>query len=244
MRKLLPAILAAACSAVVVSAAAAEQFPDHGLNPNPELFQKDTSIFGADMATWGERASQWVYGQPLDQSPLFDPTGANCAVGQQGPVWYIARIAGPPVFTGERWCTIPHSKSLLLYIGAIVNDYPCPPEFGFEPAPGQSLYDFLSTGAREGMDLVDFLEISLDGRLLNDVMTYRFASDDLFSITGDPSLQAVLDPCITGSPQPAVVDGFFMMFKPLERGEHTIRVHGTATPIGHDKTFIYHLTIK
>jgi hypothetical protein len=38
------------------------------------------------------------------------------------------------------------------------------------------------------------------------------------------------------------VDGFFMMFKPLSRGQHTIVVHGTNT-IGHDKTFTYHLTI-
>jgi hypothetical protein len=242
MQRLLIAMVALACSATLVSSAAAEKFPDRGFNPNPELFQKDARIYGSDMTTWAERASQWVYGQPLDHSPLFDPTGANCAVGQRGPVWYIARIAGPPVFTGERSCTIPHSKSLLLYIGAIVNAYPCPPEFGFEPATGQSLYDFLSTGAREGMDLVDQLEVSLDGRMLNDVMSYRFASDDLFEITGDPSLRAVFDPCITGSPQPAVVDGFFMMFKPLARGEHTVRVHGTATPIGHDKTFIYHLT--
>jgi hypothetical protein len=46
-----------------------------------------------------------------------------------------------------------------------------------------------------------------------------------------------------GSPQQAVVDGFFMMFKPLEPGEHTIVVHGTNT-FGHDKTFNYYLTIE
>jgi isopentenyl phosphate kinase len=57
------------------------------------------------------------------------------------------------------------------------------------------------------------------------------------------SLQPVLDPCITGSPQQAVVDGFFMMLKPLEPGQHTIVVHGTNT-FGHDKTFTYNLTIE
>jgi hypothetical protein len=50
------------------------------------------------------------------------------------------------------------------------------------------------------------------------------------------------DPCITGSLQPGIVDGFFMMFKPLPVGEHTIFVHGTNT-FGDDKTFVYHLTI-
>jgi hypothetical protein len=37
---------------------------------------------------------------------------------------------------------------------------------------------------------------------------------------------AVLDPCITGSSQSADVDGFFMMFKPLQQGERTIVVQG------------------
>ena len=253
MRRISLAILAAvACVGVVSTTAAAGQFPDHGFNPNPALFEKDAIPYGKDMITWAERGTQWVYGQPFDRSPLFDPTGANCAVGQRGPVWYIARIAGPPVFSGTRSCTIPHQKSLLLYIGAVVDTYPCPPEFGFEPAPGQSLFDFLRADAAFYLDTVDFLEVSLDGRTLNgfdgqtlnhDARYYRYASDDLFFITGDLSLRAGLDSCIVGSPQPAVLDGFFMMFKPLDPGQHTIVVHGTNT-FGDDKTFTYHVTIE
>jgi hypothetical protein len=64
----------------------------------------------------------------------------------------------------------------------------------------------------------------------------------LFSLTGDLSLQPVMDPCITGEPQQAIVDGFFMMFKPLDPGSHTIVVHGTNT-FGDNKTFTYFLTI-
>ncbi len=211
-------------------------------NPNPVLFPKKSHPYGADIATWGERATQWIYRQPLDRSPLFDETGANCAVDQHGPVWFIARIAGPPVFSGTRRCTIPAHKALFLYIGADVEDYPCPAFPGFEPPPGQSLYDFLSGIAEDVMDTVDLLEVSLDGQPFDDVLSYRYASDDLFELTGDRSLQPVLDPCITGSRQQAIIDGFFMLFKPLEPGEHTIVVHGTNT-FGHDKTFTYHLTI-
>jgi hypothetical protein len=238
MRRISYAVLLAACSLLVALAPAAAQ-----AGQNSVLYPKKSHPYGADIATWGERATQWIYRQPLDQSPLFDETGANCAVDQHGPVWFIARIAGPPVFSGTRSCTIPAHKALFLYIGADVEDYPCPAFPGFEPAPGQSLYEFLSGIARDVMDTVDFLEVSLDGRQLDDVLSYRYASDDLFGLTGDPSLQPVLDPCITGSPQQAVIDGFFMLFKPLEPGLHTIVVHGTNT-IGHDKTFTYYLTIE
>jgi hypothetical protein len=54
------------------------------------------------------------------------------------------------------------------------------------------------------MDGVNLLGVSLDGQAFSDVLSYRFHSDDLFSLTGDLSLQATFDPCITGSPQPAV----------------------------------------
>jgi len=190
----------------------------------------------------GELATQWVYSQPFDRSPLFDPTGVNCDVDQHGPVWYLARIAGPRVFEGTRHCTIPRDKAILLYIGAVVDTYPCPFP-GFEPAPGQSLYDFLASDARFFLDTVNFLEVSLDGRPIKNVFGYRYASENLFAIKGDPSLQGPLDPCITGTWQPAVIDGFFMMFKPLDSGQHMIRVHGTNT-FGDNKTFNYFLTIE
>jgi hypothetical protein len=194
------------------------------------------------MATWAEREGQWLYSVPADHNPLFDQTGADCDVDQQGPVWFIPPIAGPLVLGGSRSCTVPHGRAILLDIGHDTEEYPCPAFPGFEPAPGQSVYDFLSAVARSVMDSVDELDVSLDGRSLDDVLDYRFASTDTFSLTGDPSLQAVLDPCIIGSPQAAVVDGFYMMFKPLARGEHTIVVHGTNT-FGADKTFTYHLTV-
>ena len=239
----LAAVLSTVLCAITLAAAPADAARGRSNTLNPQLYPVDARPFGKSMSTWLERATQWVYGTPLDQSPLFDPTGENCDVKQRGPVWYIARIAGPAVFEGTRYCTIPHQKSILLYIGAVVATYPCPADPSYQPAPGQSLYEFLASDADFYMDTVDHLEVTIDGvavkRVLDD---YRYVSDDLFSITGDPSLAGVLDPCITGEPQQAVVDGFFLMLKPLDRGEHTIVVHGTNT-FGHDKTFTYHLTV-
>jgi hypothetical protein len=116
MRLVASHVAALACCGVLVQAAAAEA-PPYSDNPNPVLFAKQTHPYGADMATWGERATQWIYAQPLEHNPLFDQTGADCAVGQQGPVWFIPPIAGPPVFSGSRTCTIPEGKAIFLDIG-------------------------------------------------------------------------------------------------------------------------------
>ena len=200
MRRLSLSIIVATCCAVLVSSTAmADQFPDRGFNPNPVLFQKDARPYGVDIATWAERASQWFYGQPLESSPLFDPTGANCAVDQQGPVWYVARIAGPPVFSGTRACTIPHQKSIFIYIGAVVDPYPCPAFPSFQPAPGQSLYDFLRADAAPIMDTVDLLEVSLDGQPLSDILGYRYALSNTWQPTeaerrlADPQVLAAMN---------------------------------------------------
>jgi len=215
--------------------------PDFGDNPNPALFPKQSHPYGADLATWADRESQWAYAQPLAHNPVLDRTGADCAVDQHGPVWFLPRIAGPRVFSGTRTCTIPAHTAVLLEIGAYVNPWPCP-DPNFRPAPGQSLYDFLVADAAAFMDGVNSLDVSLDGQAFSDVLGYRFHSNDLFTLTGDPSLQPAFDPCITGSPQPAIVDGFFMMFKPLDPGAHVIRVQGTDVR-GADKTYTYFLTI-
>jgi hypothetical protein len=39
---------------------------------------------------------------------------------------------------------------------------------------------------------------------------------------GDLSLQPTLDSCITGAPQPAAVDAYFIVVKPLPPGRHEI----------------------
>jgi len=208
--------------------------------PNTAVFPKVSSPFGASLATWADRESQWVYGLPVDHNPLIDQTGADCDVGQDGPVWFLPRIAGPRVFSGSRACAIPLGKAIFLEIGAYVNPWPCP-DPNFKPAPGQSLYDFLIADAAAFMNGVNHLEVSLDGQPIDDVLGYRFHSASLFTLTGDLTF-AALDPCVTGAPQPAIVDGFFMMFKPLTPGQHTIRVFGTDVR-GANKTYLYHLTI-
>jgi hypothetical protein len=147
-------------------------------------------------------------------------------------------------FVASRSCTIPRHKAVLVSMASILNDFPCP-DPNFRPAPGQSLYDFLVEGAMAFIDTVDFIEVSIDGVPQRDMLDYRSTSEDLFHFKGDPSLQPVLDGCITGRRQPGVVDGYSIMLKPLSPGEHTLVWHLTDTfNMGGDTTLTYHLTVR
>src|SRR5262249_14697709 len=127
------------------------------------IFDKDAHPYGTSVVGWSHRRWSWIYRQSAATNPLLDPTGANCNVDQSGPVWFLPSIIpGAPVFRGERTCTIPRRKALLVQTAAFLNDYPCP-DPTFQPAPGQSLYDFLRAGAAPFIDSVNLLEVTIDG---------------------------------------------------------------------------------
>jgi hypothetical protein len=142
-----------------------------------------------------------------------------------------------------RSCTIPTGKALFFPIIIYLNDYPCP-DPNFQPPPGVTLEEWLTEGAAAVIDLVTQLEVVVDGQSLHDLFSYR-AHSRLFTFTGDPSL-VVFDPCITGTPQVGVTDGYWILLHPLPPGPHTIFFRAVID-FGGSNTFevqvTYNLTI-
>jgi hypothetical protein len=180
---------------------------------NPALFAIDSHPFGRSMEGWAEAWWHWSFAIPLSLNPN-DTATADPGENQHGPVFFLAN---PPV--DGRTFDVPRHKAIAVLLSSVLNDYPCP-DPTFQPAPGQTLFEFLSLGAAQA-DNVASIESSLDGVTLRDLTSYHVTSHKLMHITGDLSLQ-VLDTCITGSPQPAVIEAYFMMLRPLRRGPHVL----------------------
>jgi hypothetical protein len=208
------------------------------------VFAPDARPYGVAMDRWAERMWKWIYRQPPATNPLLDPTGANCGVDQDGPVWFLPSLPGGVMVVAERSCTIPRHKALLVQTGTYLNDFPCP-DPAFHPAPGQSMFDFLLADAAAFIDTVTVLDVTIDGVSQPDMLDYRYVSRDVFHIRGDAALKTVLDPCITGHHQAAVTDGYLFMVKPLSPGEHTLTWHLIDT-FGNtgNTTLTYHLTVQ
>jgi hypothetical protein len=198
--------------------------------------------FGRSMADWGERWWQWIYHIPAEQNPFVTPD-ADCQVNQAGPVFFLPTVIDPGgAATVERSCSLPEGKALLVTPGATLNDFPCPFP-GFEPPPGVPLYDFLKDGIASIVSSVTTIDITIDGVPVPVPFAHRTQSPHLFEVDGDASLQSVLDPCITGTPQPAYSDGYFVMLKPLSRGSHELAVRAIDTH-GTDVTVNWHLSVS
>jgi len=223
-------------AAPTAAADAAPAFRGCG-NPNPDILPPQGMPFGKSYGGWAAAWWVWDYSIPFATNPILDPTGEDQSQKQSGPVWFLAGDAGGAV---ERTVQIPVGRAIFVPLINVANDYPCP-DPTFQPAPGQSLADFLTQGAEAIIANVDGLSAELDGRTLVDLFDYKGLSR-LSTLTGDLSMQA-FDGCITGTPQPFVADGYWLMIHPLTPGAHTLHLTSSAYGGGFTLDVLYHLQI-
>ena len=210
---------------------------------------------GLSYQQWSAKWWQWLWSIPVSINPVFDTTGADCAVSQpSGPVWFLAGTFGTNV---TRTCSIPAGKRIFFPIINLGQDYPCldvsqtPPHLrkdpNFQPGPGQSLEQFLTIGygpvlvsghlvtycgARQFIDHVTAVSASLDGVAIQDLLLppetskYR-ATSPLFVFDGDESWVTTKSDTCAGPGHKAVSDGYWIMLKPLPPGPHTLVFSGT-----------------
>jgi hypothetical protein len=229
MRNLVPATLAALSLAALGGTAATAD--------TAVVIPPQQQSYGQLGANWWK----WVLAIPALDNPQFDPTGADCALGQNGGIWFLAGTAGVSV---TRSCTIPAGKAIFFPLVAIENDYPCP-DPNFQPPPGQSLKDFLTEGAAATIDHTTELEAELDGVAIPNLFSYRGTSN-MYSFVGDPSLTG-FDPCITGTQQKAVSDGYWLLLAPLSPGTHTLHFRAAIVfpdGSGFSTEATYNLTVQ
>lgn len=203
----------------------------------PTVFPIGSTPFGRTYAEWGAAWWQWAMAIPAGANPIMDAEGTDCAIGQKGPVWFLAGTSGGSV---TRSCTIPSGMAIFFPIVNTVNDFPCP-DPTFKPQAGQTLEDFLTQGAKAGIDQVNLLEVEVDGQPLGNLRNFR-ATSRLFQFTTAGDLSS-FDSCATGSPQLGVSDGYWIMLNPLRPGSHTIHFKGGLS-FGFTSEATYQLTIE
>ena len=121
----------------------------------------------------------------------------------------------------------------------LVNDYPCPEPPIFQPDPGESLEHFLQRTGAPYLQFMTELFAEVDRVPLRNLGSY-VAISPIFTFTADPALVTKVDPCITGTPQPGVALGYWLLLTPLPPGQHTVRFGS----VGWGQDVTYHLTVK
>lgn len=219
---------------------------------NPGIHPPCSRPYGLTYGEWSARWWQWIESIPKATNPNLDTTGADCAQGQTGPVWFLAGDFGGTVV---RHCTIPTGVSVLFPVidngfGVLGGD--CWGTGGPNPNPALlpncldptwSLPDptTLPTIILSWTQLADFvasfyntspplppMNADIDGVYLSttDLIPYRAKAGGVG--TGAAPMFAITVPTgnLLGIPAgtyfPNGSDGFWLMLTPLPPGTHYI----------------------
>ena len=169
-------------------------------------YAPDAYVHGASLEEWTARHWQWTLGFPVSASPGMDATGASCAIGQHGPVFFVPRNLAP--------CSVPEGVTVMIPVaGAECSSVERPPFTGDDE-------DALRECASSDADRYTNLSVTVNGEPVPLVGRYR-AGTELFSVV-------LPEHNVLGAAPGAgwvVADGYSVLLKPLPPGEHTIIVH-------------------
>jgi hypothetical protein len=178
---------------------------------NNLVFPPDSDPYGVSYAEWTSRWWQWALSIPVESNPVNDMTGANCAINQNGPVWFLAGTLGGVV---DRTCIIPSDKAILMPIlnhGELADSRDV-----------KSEEELLSYTTKE-MNIISDLEVMVDSVKLSALNRYRVRSPIFDIILPEKSL-------FEGTPGPArgASDGYWLFLRPLSKGKHKIHTFGSC----------------
>jgi len=180
-----------------------------------EIKNVNANQYGNTWGEWTTRWAQWRFSFPVTSGSEENAALPDCQIGQSGPVWLLSTFDQSGVYN----CTIPSGKTILLpaathLAGAATRN--CEPT-----APGVPCY--ISELRKITTDLIDRVSVSatLDGKKLTGLSKTRVTSPE-FSLTLPDSNFFKVDP---GTYFPNVMDGYFIMLKPLKPGTHRIVIN-------------------
>jgi hypothetical protein len=226
------AIVAGMSLVAAAPAARAEHGSSQSDNDQPATLGPRSESLPALSAQWW----QLVFSVPPADNPLLDTTGANCMVGNRGPVWFLfGNLFGG---TNTRACTLPQGKTLFIPIFTqfeLNTPDICGQVGPLTVAQERSLAAMAVNSASD-------VHITLDGvaidkkivRAKSPVFDATFPADNIFNAPcGPPGVPA-------GVYSPGVVDGLYVLLRPLGVGTHMLHFQAKASvpvPFSADVTY-------
>lgn len=217
----------------------AEQTPDsrqRGPESRPQIVPADAgNPYGKPYPEWTAAWWQWAAQVPLPLVPYLDPTGSQGSRGQSGPVWFLAGNAGG---TTTRTVTVPEDKALFFPIMNLAwiqfpTDPPITPECVADD------YSCIRDVIRQVEDNPKLLRCEIDGREVKGLSVRRYDSVPFDLVLPDNNFMGQPAGLFT----PNVDNGYYVMVRPLSRGQHVLRIQAINSDASWSLDVTYHLTV-
>lgn len=187
---------------------------------------------------------QWALSLPMDVNPVVDETGDLCAVGQRGPVWFLAEtFSGGPTVT--RTCTVPEGTTLFFPVinGFAFNTPGCgqPDDLNTVKKLKKFYYAFVT----QFVDQAYNVSATVNG---HKIKTQRVESQP-FAVTNPPGNIWGPNACGTGVPlepgiySPGITNGYWAKIEGLKASPTAYTIHLHAESGATVQDIIYNLTV-
>jgi hypothetical protein len=190
-------IIGLACFAISIKAAAQET----------ALIATSEQIGGKTQLELSVRWWQWAASFEQNESPVADRTGALCANGQSGDVWFLAGTYGTK--RTVRTCRVPFGKTLFF---PLINYVVMPSESGSTNCASVTKDADRITGNPS------LLVLDLNGQKFSNLQAHRLATRRCFDVGA-----------LTKEKQrifPSAGNGYYAAIRPLPKGTHTLEFGG------------------
>lgn len=198
---------------------------------NIDTFPMDSKPYNSTYGDWSAKWWIWALSIPEENNPITDQTGENCAINQQGPVWFLAGTTGGSV---TRECDVPAGKAILLS--------PLNIECSYAEFPAMKTEKELRDCAQWPGASV---EVTIDGVKLQEIDKYNVQSPIFDVVMPENNIFGAP----TG-PTKAVSGGWWVLLQPLPPGNHQLSFGGSVldNPTTGSQSFAteatYNLNIK
>jgi hypothetical protein len=190
-----------------------------------EMLDPTQPHYGKTYSDWAVAWWQWFFAQPGTTHPVSDATGEHCAEGQDptSPVFFLVGTEGG---TADRSQCQFSSKQAILF--PIINDDL--DNAGGDPTMPSTLDQLIASG-NNWFDTVSLpsLSANVDGQLLSG-LERGAAGPTQFSYdvpAGDNIYQTFGLTGVSGTIDPAITVGYWVLLAPLPAGAHEIHFSGS-----------------
>lgn len=211
--------------------------PAHARNLNPGIAPIQSHPHGKSYSEWAAEWWQWAWRIPAPVNPVIDETGAHCAEGQSGPVWFLAGNFGG---TTTRHCSVPTGKAFFFpLLNQAWVQVSTDPDLSIE-----DIRAMIAVFIDEGL-----VSAEIDGRAVVNPHTYReqsvvftgeFVADNIFGIGAHlcPLGADGMFQCY-----PSLDDGIYLFVNPLPPGDHILHIAASVPSSGFALDVTYHLHV-
>ncbi len=216
-----------------------------GAAPDKALADAPRHVTSEQLPQLAAEWTQWALSLPNDVNPLVDTTGALCAVGQRGSVWFLAGTFFGSAEPIKRSCTVPEGTTLFFPVinGFAFNTPGCgqPDDLNTVKKLKQYYYAFVT----QFVDKAHSISASIDG---HKIKAQRLESQP-FTVANPPGNIWGPDACGTGVAlepgiySPGINDGYWVTIENLKASPKAYKIYFHAESGSTVQDVTYNLTV-